>query len=237
MAGEPETVEGWMHLGNEVRERGDLRRAIMCYVKAVEMEPDNVEIHNILALAFLEDGAIDQAAKAFNNVLKLDPENVMALTNLGVVLHRMGRLEEAIEAFAKALKSEPGHAEALNNLAVIIADKGDVDKAIDMLKLFEEPGDHGGEMETSLMQVFSPDLVLPMSEAGDGAEKPFRVAGLRDGLAWAQRIWPLMTADTGVGNPALATPEKGRLCLEALTARIGDFFIDLAAADPADMYE
>jgi len=110
-------------------------------------------------------------------------------------------------------------------------------KAIDMFRLFEEPGDHGGEMETSLMQVFTPEWVLPMSEAGDGAEKPFRVPGLRDGLAWAQRIWPLMTADTGVGNPALATPEKGRLCLEALTARIGDFLVDLAAADPKDMYE
>jgi creatinine amidohydrolase len=45
-----------------------------------------------------------------------------------------------------------------------------------------------------------------------------------------------MTADTGVGNPAKATPEKGQKCLEALTARIGDFLIDLAKADPKDMY-
>lgn len=109
-------------------------------------------------------------------------------------------------------------------------------KAIDMNELFQEPGDHGGEMETSLMQVIAPDWVRPLSEAGDGAERPFRIAGLRDGLAWTQRIWPLMTADTGVGNPAKATPEKGRACLEALTTRIGDFLVDLARADPNDMY-
>ena len=102
--------------------------------------------------------------------------------------------------------------------------------------LFEEVGDHAGEMETSLMQVFTPDWVLPLSEAGEGQERCFRIAALREGHAWTQRDWTRVTADTGVGNPAAATPEKGRRCLDDLSRRIAGFLVELAAADPDDLY-
>jgi creatinine amidohydrolase len=92
-------------------------------------------------------------------------------------------------------------------------------------------------METSLMQNFTPDWVLPLTEAGDGAERKFRIPALRDGPAWTQRDWVAATADTGVGNPAAATPDKGKRCLQQVSGRIADFFVDLAAADLDDLYE
>ncbi|MDX1563904.1 MAG: creatininase family protein, partial [Phycisphaeraceae bacterium] len=52
---------------------------------------------------------------------------------------------------------------------------------------FEDPGDHADEVETSLMMHLVPDLVLPLSEAGDGATHPFRVEALREKWAWAPR--------------------------------------------------
>jgi creatinine amidohydrolase len=82
-----------------------------------------------------------------------------------------------------------------------------------------------------------PDLVRPLSEAGDGRETRFRIDGLRDRWVWAQREWPRITADTGVGNPKAASAEKGERFMQALSARIGEFLVSLAAADPADMYE
>ena len=109
-------------------------------------------------------------------------------------------------------------------------------RCIDLEAIFEEPGDHAGEMETSLMQVFAPELVLPLSEAGDGAARAFKVRGLREGWGWAQREWTKVTADTGVGNPAAATPEKGRRCIEAMAEKIGAFLVELAAADVCDLY-
>ncbi len=110
-------------------------------------------------------------------------------------------------------------------------------RCIDMSKIFDEPGDHADEMETSLMQVFAPEWVLPLSEAGDGAERPFRVQGLREGWVWTQRDWLKATVDTGVGNPAAATPEKGQRCFEAVTQKIGAFLVELAEADVEDLYE
>ena len=103
--------------------------------------------------------------------------------------------------------------------------------------LFEEPGDHGGEMETSLMMHFAPELVLPLSAAGEGRERHFKIQALKEKLAWTQRDWVSATADTGIGNPRPATADKGKQCFEELSGKIADFLVDLAAADLDDLYE
>ena len=102
---------------------------------------------------------------------------------------------------------------------------------------FDEPGDHAGEMETSIMMALEPDLVLPLSEAGPGKARKFRIAGLRDGWAWAPRKWTKVTDDTGTGNPKASTAAKGEKFLSAVTERIGGFLVELAAADAANLYE
>lgn len=104
-------------------------------------------------------------------------------------------------------------------------------------EIFDEPGDHAGEMETSLMMALEPDLPRPLKEAGPGKGRKFRIAGLRDGWAWAPRQWTKVTDDTGTGNPYAATVEKGERFLRAVTERVGGFLVDLAAADLGNMYE
>ena len=102
---------------------------------------------------------------------------------------------------------------------------------------FDDPGDHAGELETSAMLHIKPDCVLPLSEAGDGAAKKFKVKGLKDGWVSAQRQWTSVTKDTGVGDPALASKEKGAQFLKVVVNEIGDFLTELAGADLNDMYE
>jgi len=102
---------------------------------------------------------------------------------------------------------------------------------------FDRGGDHANEMETSLILHLAPELVRPLDEAGDGAAKRFRIAALREGWAWAPRQWSQVTADTGVGDPSSATAEKGAHYFQAVTEKVADFFVELAAAEPEDMYE
>ncbi|MBT8399504.1 MAG: creatininase family protein [Rhodothermia bacterium] len=104
-------------------------------------------------------------------------------------------------------------------------------------EVFDEPGDHAGEMETSNVLHIAPDLVLPLDEAGAGRERRFRLGGLRDGTAWAPRQWTSVSDDTGVGNPRQATPEKGARHLEIVSNAIADYLVDLAGADLTDLYE
>jgi creatinine amidohydrolase len=108
---------------------------------------------------------------------------------------------------------------------------------VDPVRYFNEPGDHAGELETSVMQHIAPELVLPLSEAGDGIQKRPSIAALREGWVWAPRPWARVSADTGVGNPIASSPEKGARFLDAVAARIGSFLSDLAATDPATLYD
>ena len=107
----------------------------------------------------------------------------------------------------------------------------------DAERYFEEPGDHAGELETSTVMHLTPDLVLPLEEAGDGAAKTFKIRGLREGWATSQRAWTKVTQDTGVGNPKKATAEKGKQFFEKTTDMIAEFLIDLHHADLENMYE
>ena len=108
---------------------------------------------------------------------------------------------------------------------------------LDPAPYFTAPGDHAGELETSMLLHLTPELVRPLSEAGDGHAKRFRVRGLREGWAWAPRQWTSVTADTGVGDPRAASAEKGARYFGAVTTRIAEFLVELDQADPEDMYE
>ena len=109
-------------------------------------------------------------------------------------------------------------------------------KVVDPRGHFDDLGDHAGELETSVMMHLAPGLVAPLSEAGDGSERRFRIAALREGWAWAPRHWIEATADTGIGDPRAATAEKGARYSALVARRIADFLVELAAADPGDLY-
>lgn len=108
---------------------------------------------------------------------------------------------------------------------------------VDPTAYFDEPGDHGGELETSIMQHVAYRLVRPLEEAGPGLERKSRIRGLREGWAWAPRQWTQVTEDTGIGDPSQASVARGAAYFEAVTARIAEFLTELSAADASDLYE
>ena len=110
-------------------------------------------------------------------------------------------------------------------------------QAMDKTQYFDEMGDHADEMETSLIQHLHPNLVLPLEEAGEGKEKKSKITGLREGWAWSERKWSLVTEDTGIGNPRFSTPEKGERFLRDVSHKIGQLLIEIAATDIQNRYE
>lgn len=107
----------------------------------------------------------------------------------------------------------------------------------DINMYFDEPGDHAGELETAVMMHIIPDLVLPLTDAGDASAKTFKMKGLKEGWVSAQRNWTEITEDTGVGNPKMATKEKGEIFLKLVIEKISEFFEELHYADLNDLYE
>jgi creatinine amidohydrolase len=110
-------------------------------------------------------------------------------------------------------------------------------KVLDTREFFEDQGEHAGELETSLMQVIAPHLVLDLKEAGTGESKNFIFQAHQEGWAWSPRDWPRVTEDTGIGNPAKATSEKGQKYLEELCAAIAGYFYELSVVKREDEYE
>jgi creatinine amidohydrolase len=96
--------------------------------------------------------------------------------------------------------------------------------------LFERPGEHADEVETSLGLAFFPEH-MRMEQAGNGAARPARLEAINRGWVSITRPWHLVSADTGLGDPAAATADKGRRFMDAMTARLASFLVELSAAE------
>ena len=97
-------------------------------------------------------------------------------------------------------------------------------------KMFERPDEHADEVETSLGLAFFPELMRP-ELADKGVAKPSRFEAINRGWVSITRPWHLVSANTGLGDPRAATAEKGRRLMEAVSARLGEFLAELAAAE------
>lgn len=110
-------------------------------------------------------------------------------------------------------------------------------KTVDKKGFFDElNGDHADEMETSAMLYLQPHLV-DLNIAGDGFAKQWKFDGMKEGWVAAQREWTQVSADTGVGNPHQASAEKGGRYLSAVSEKITDFLVELAATPRANFYQ
>ena len=110
-------------------------------------------------------------------------------------------------------------------------------QAMNRSDYFKKEGDHAEEMETSLMLYLKPELVLPKDKWGTGKSKRFKIKAFTEGWVWAERKWSEISEDTGVGNPELATAEKGKQFFEDVSLKIGNLIYDLCKADCKDLYE
>lgn len=95
---------------------------------------------------------------------------------------------------------------------------------------FENPDDHAGEMETSVMMHLFPELI-DLSLAGSGESKPFALNTLREKIGWLPRNWSRVSSDTGIGNPRAATELKGEKCANWVTQKISQLIYELVSGD------
>jgi creatinine amidohydrolase len=96
-------------------------------------------------------------------------------------------------------------------------------------QIFAEPGDHAGELETSLIMHLRPELVA-MEHAGRGSTVPMNTTALKQPGVWTPRPWSRSHPDTGAGDPQHATPEKGAAYLQALIDAITPLLVELSTA-------
>jgi type IV pilus assembly protein PilF len=94
-----------MRLGDSLLQEGKPTQALGELLKAVELDPDDPQIHNVLGVVYLEKGMPVQAVGHFQKALALDPKYVEVRNNLGIAYLRVGKIQEAIRELNLAVAS------------------------------------------------------------------------------------------------------------------------------------
>jgi len=105
----------------------------------------------------------------------------------------------------------------------------------DLIKeLFDQPGDHAGELETSLLMHLCPEHV-DLPSAGPGKRIAFDIRGIGNPGIWTPRPWRQVHPDLGSGDPFPASAENGRRYFEAVTKELKTLLINLSKANKGDL--
>lgn len=96
-------------------------------------------------------------------------------------------------------------------------------------EIFADPGDHAGELETSLLLHICPEWVN-MGQAGSAATVPFELGSLKAPGVWTPRPWSATHPDTGCGDPRQATADKGKRYLDVVSQEVSRVLVELANA-------
>jgi tetratricopeptide (TPR) repeat protein len=120
IARDPNYYLACQNLGDALLQTGQEAKALACFQKAVEIEPDDTSAHFNIGNALFKRGRLDEAVAHFRKAVELEPDNAGAHNNLGAGLNKKGQLDEAIRQFHEALRLKPDLAEASNNLAAAL---------------------------------------------------------------------------------------------------------------------
>ena len=108
----------------------EMAEDIVGFEMVLDAEPDQVMVHNDVALLYLEFGRVAEAAAHFRDTMRLTPDSAAAHYNLGTTLLQLGDLDGAMAQFEQALGLDPDYAQAHSNLGAVLRSQGRLAEAI-----------------------------------------------------------------------------------------------------------
>ena len=103
---------------------------VIGYEVEIEKHPDDVGLHDSVAMLYLELARYEPAIAHFRRSTALTPQSPQAHYNLGTALTLARRLDEAAASFRDALRLDPSYANAHNNLGNVLLAQGNTEAAI-----------------------------------------------------------------------------------------------------------
>ncbi len=128
------TFSGCMMTGTSLMEKGDLEGAIKYFQVALKIEPENINAHVSMGLAYGYKRNFDGAISHFREAIKINPRIPEIYNSLAVALAYTGKIDAAIVQLKKALEINPRFAKAHNTWGVMLAKAGKIDEGIDHLR-------------------------------------------------------------------------------------------------------
>lgn len=107
------TADSWKEQGNTAFNIKDLNRAIECYTKGLELEPNHSILLSNRSAAFLLKHKYEEALSDASQSISLNPSYVKAYHRKATSLLEMSRFEEAMAIVLEALKIDDKNADLL----------------------------------------------------------------------------------------------------------------------------
>ena len=119
--------------GWDLAQRGDAKGAIVCAKRALEIDPQSPEVHNLLGYSAALAGDADEALEHYRQAITLDETYFEAMLNCAeLLMHPMGDFDESIALCEEALDYAETNEEMADCLLLKIdalLAKGDVAEA------------------------------------------------------------------------------------------------------------
>ena len=122
------------HLGCSLWMRDDVQRAIWCWQRLLEIEPNYRGARRRLAEAYRRLGETRLAQDYYLAEYRDDAGNVGLLLELGSLHLENGRTEDALMKFGQALELDPHHARAMEMLGDTHSHAGEADRALELYR-------------------------------------------------------------------------------------------------------
>ena len=122
-------AEAWDLLGLVEHRRGRFNEAVDRFERAVQLVPNNAELHSHLAEACRIAGRVDNAIDCARNAVRLNEELASAHNNLGLAMQDKEELELAASSFRRAIELQPSYAKAHYNLANVLRQQESFEEA------------------------------------------------------------------------------------------------------------
>ena len=101
--------------GENYLENGDVHQAHKLFLEALNLVPDDPQMHNRLGMFQMAQDNPEKAKTYYQEACRLAPEVSRYHMRLGDSLQRLSRYEDAISSYSRSLELEPKNAPAWNN--------------------------------------------------------------------------------------------------------------------------
>jgi tetratricopeptide (TPR) repeat protein len=129
-----ESAETYFNRGVDASQKGEYKRAISDYNKAIEINPDFVVAYLNRGYSQSRMGEYEKAISDYTKAIELNPRYAIAYYNRGFVYRRMGGYDRAILDFTKAIETDPKYASAYYYRGHIYHYNGEYEKAWEDIK-------------------------------------------------------------------------------------------------------
>ncbi len=125
-------------LGGALGAKGQNKRAIKSFEKAIEINPDIVLPWNGLGLLYSSNNQYDKALEVYLKAKELTPEDIDVWSSLGIAYRELNLIENAIEAFRKTTDLKPKDKQNWLNLGLSYSKSNKYEEALNAFSKYVE---------------------------------------------------------------------------------------------------